>query len=154
MYAFRSVHPSDLAWLTRASIASAWETLSPEERQAAVPETVTQLAHQQTYGALQDPHAAAVVATVWSQPVGYALATITQDASTDEPTGILLSLWVDPAHRRRGLGKTLLNLAENLYLQRGLRKMKLIAGLNSPAAVQMAQRAGYAPEGLIGIKPL
>jgi len=154
VYTFRFAHPSDLPWLDWATLFSTGESLSPEERRHAVPGTVAHMAREQLRGVLGDPGAAAIVATFSNQPVGFLLAGLNQDSTTEEMNGLLLSLWVHPAHRRRGVGAALLRLGENLFLQRGLRKVKLIAGLHNQAAVHMASRAGYAPEGLIGIKSL
>ncbi|HWI53082.1 MAG TPA: GNAT family N-acetyltransferase [Symbiobacteriaceae bacterium] len=154
MYSFRYVHPTDLSWLGQATVLSAHESLTPEERHRANPQAVAQLAWQELQHVLGDPGGMAIMATAWNQPVGFLLAAVNPDSSTDEMNGALLSLWVAPAHRRRGLGKTLLRLGEDLCLRSGLRKMKIVAGLHNQAAVHMARRAGYAPEGLIGIKSL
>ena len=154
MYSFRFVHPSDLPWLTQAAGYGSWESLSPEElRQAAWP-TVASIAGQQVESTLTQPGGLGLVATAGYLPVGYILASPGPDSSTDEMTGHLVSLWVAPEHRRRGLGTALLSMAERWFLQQGIRKMKLLSGVHNRTAVRLAERAGYKPEGLIGIKPL
>lgn len=154
MYSFRFVLPYDLSWLDQACIAGAYEGLSPEEHGHADPAVVAHLASQQLHGVLADPGGFVIVAALGHQPVGYLAAALNQDSTTDEINGVLLSLWVAPAHRRRGVGRALLSLGEDQFLRRGVRKMKIIAGIHNPVAVHMAERAGYRPEGLIGLKSL
>lgn len=154
MYSFRFAQPSDLPWLTQAMVHSAFETLLPEERRQAAPQAVADQARLQLQGTLSTPAGVAIIATAWNQPAGFLLATFNPDSTTGEMNGTLLSLWVAPPHRRRGVGTTLLRLGEDLFVRNGLRKMKLIAGLHNPEGVRLANRAGYAPEGLIGIKSL
>lgn len=154
MYSFRFVQPQDFAWLDQASIAGAFEGLSPEEHGQAQPEAVAQLARQQMHMVLSDPGGVVMVATAWHQPVGFLAAALNQDSSTDEINAVLLNLWVAPAHRRRGIGGALLGLGETHFLRQGVRKMKIITGVHNPVSVHMAERAGYHPEGLIGLKTL
>lgn len=154
MYSFRYAHPHDAPWLHQACIAGTLEGLSPDEYGLAQPETVAQMAGQQMQTVLADPGGVVIVATAGHQPVGFLSAALNQDSTTDEMNAVLLALWVAPAHRRRGVGRALLSLGEAQFLQRGIRKMKVIAGLHNPAAVHMAERAGYHPEGLIGLKSL
>jgi len=154
VYSFRFAHPSDLPWLEQAMVHSAFESLTPEERSQAHPQVVANQARQQMQGALSGGGGTALVATAWNQPAGFFLAAVNPDSTTGETNVVLLSLWVAPAFRRRGIGSALLRVGEDLFLRHGLRKMKLIAGLHNQSAVRLAQRAGYAPEGLIGIKDL
>ncbi|HYG58427.1 MAG TPA: GNAT family N-acetyltransferase [Symbiobacteriaceae bacterium] len=154
MYAFRYAQSHDLPWLDQASAISVWESLSPDESRQASPATVADLARQQLYSTIGAPGGTAIVATAWNQPVGFVLTGIAPDSSTDETNGHLVTLWVAPAHRRRGLGRALLHMAEQLLLHRGIRKVKVIAELHNQPAVRLAERAGYKPEGLIGVKPL
>lgn len=154
MYSFRFVHPSDLPWLAQAASFGSWESLSPEEMRHAAWPTVAYMAGQQVESTLTQHGGLGLVATAWHRPVGYVLAAPGPDSSTDEITGHLFSLWVAPEHRRRGVGTALLSLAENWFLQQGIRKVKLLSGVHNRTAVRLAERAGYKPEGLIGIKPL
>ncbi|HYF80179.1 MAG TPA: GNAT family N-acetyltransferase [Symbiobacteriaceae bacterium] len=154
MYSFRHAHPLDIPWLDQACIAGAHESLSPEEHGQAEPESVAQLARQQMQGVMSDPGGVVIVATAWNQPVGFLAAALSPDSTTEEINGVLLTLWVAPHHRRRGVGRALLALGEAQFLRRGVRKMKVIAGVHNPVAVRMAERAGYHPEGLIGLKTL
>ncbi|MDF2627141.1 MAG: putative acetyltransferase [Symbiobacteriaceae bacterium] len=154
MYSFRFVHQLDLPWLDQACVAGAFESLTPEEHGQAEPEMVANLARQQMQGVMSDPGGVVIVATLWNQPVGFLTAALNQDSSTDEINAVLLSLWVAPTHRRRGVGRALLSLGEDHFLRQGVRKMKVIAAIHNQGAVRLAQRAGYHPEGLIGLKSL
>lgn len=155
MYTFRMVQPWDRPWLEQAAVSAAWESLSADERAGAAPGTVAHLAQQQLHSVLGgDPGAFGIVAQVGTVPVGFVLAMAGPDTSTGEVHGHLLSVWVAPQHRRRGLARQLREGAELLFGQLGLRKVKLWTGLHNQAAVRLAQGAGYVPEGLIGMKKL
>jgi len=103
---------------------------------------------------LASPGSALFVAQYGAQPVGYLLLALARDGSTEEPTALLIDLWVHPAHRRRGVGSGLLAAAEAAVAALGLRKIKLWAGLHQRPAVEFALSRGFVPGGLIGVKEL
>jgi ribosomal protein S18 acetylase RimI-like enzyme len=154
MYWFRFWQQPDLPFLTQAATAGTWESMSLEERQAATPAQVSQIAAGQVAEVLRGPWGLGLVALYGLQPVGFMLGAVTPDSSTDEPTAHVLTVWVAPAHRRRGLARQLLTQAESVFAAQGLRKVKVWSGLHNPAAMQLARSLGYEPEGLIGMKSL
>lgn len=154
MYLYRFGHPSDLSWLDQAVAAGAWESLSPEQRMLVPPAVAARQGQMQLRQALSTPGSALLVAQSGRQPVGYGLVTIGPDSSTDEPTGHLIDLWVQPAHRRRRVGSGLMSHAERWVAGQGCRKMKLWSGLHNQAVVSLAEKQGYEPAGLIGVKDL
>lgn len=154
MYQFRPLCAQDLSWLDQAAAVGAWETLSPEQRVRVHPVLVAQQAAVQLRQMLATPGVGGVAALQGPYPVGYVIAGVAPDSSTEEPTGHLLDLWVTPTHRRRGVGSQLLQLAEQWVASLGLRKMKLWSGLHNRPAVAFAERHGYSPAGLIGVKDL
>lgn len=154
MYWFRFWQQPDLPFLTQAAAAAAWESMALEERQAVTPDQVSQIAADQVAGVLPSPWGLGIVALYGNQPVGFVLGAVTPDSSTDEPTAHVLTVWVTPAHRRRGLARQLLRHAESVFAGQGLRKVKVWSGVHNPAAMQLARTHGYEPEGLIGMKAL
>lgn len=154
MYQFRLGHPLDLSWLDQAVAAGAWEALSPEERMAVHPVTAAGQGQRQLRQILSTPGSTALVAQHGPYPVGYLVMAVGPDSSTDEPTIHLFDLWVAPAHRRRKVATQLLNLAEQMAVGYGLRKLKLWSGLHNQPVVAWAERNGFTPAGLIGIKDL
>lgn len=154
MYQIRPGYPGDLPWLDEAVGAATWESLAPEQRQKLLPGMAAQQARLQLRQVLSTPWSTLIVAQLLNQPVGYLLAAIAPDGSTEEPTALLLDLWVHPAHRRRRVGSGLLAAAEQWAVSRGVKKMKLWTGLHHRTVVDFAQRVGFSPAGLIGVKDL
>lgn len=154
MYGYRLWHQSDLPFMAHAASNGAWESLSAEERSVTNPMEVAQLATQQLREVLGSGSGTALLATYGHQPVGYLLAALAPDSSTDELNGHVMMIWVTPAHRRRGLARHLQAVAEGLFERAGVRKAKVWTGLHNQPAVRLAQQMGYQPEGLIGMKAL
>lgn len=154
MYHYRQGHAGDLPWLVQAAAAAFWESLDPGERARVNPAWAAQRAAQQCHQVLSAPGSALLVAQYGAQPVGYLLLATALDGSTEEPTALLIDLWVHPAHRRRGVGSTLLAAAEQGAAALGLRKLKLWAGLHQQEALALAHSRGFVPAGLIGVKDL
>jgi GNAT superfamily N-acetyltransferase len=94
----------------------------------------------------------AVIAEENGRPVGFALGAVAPDTTTGEQNGLLLSLWVDAAHRRRGVARGLLGVAEALFGCCRVRKAKLWTPLQQQAVVNLGQRCGYICEGVINRK--
>lgn len=154
MFTYRMWQASDLPWLMQAAAVAAWESLSDAERAGAQATVVAQHAHQQVEQALSGTHGTAIIAQVGQQPVGFALIAMGPDTTTDEMHGYILSLWVAPQHRRKGAARQLQSLSEGLFAQMGLRKVKVVVDLHNRPWTGLAQRQGYLPEGLIGMKVL
>jgi len=154
MYQYRHGHAGDLPWLIPAAAAAAWESLDPDERARSHPAMAVQRAAMQCHQVLAAPGSVLLVAQHGAQPVGYLVLALAKDGSTEEPTALLVDLWVHPAHRRRGVGSTLLAAAERGVAAMGLRKLKLWTGLHQQEAVAFARSRGFVPAGLIGVKDL
>jgi GNAT superfamily N-acetyltransferase len=161
VYLYRQWQPADLPWLERAMAVGAWESLSSEERAETHLLTVAGRAAQQLREVLGSGWGTAIVATTRPgyltatvQPAGFVLLALGPDGTTDELNGHVIALWVDPRHRRRGLGRQLATWAEQVCEQCGIRKVKLWTGAHNTPGLALALQAGYQPEGLIGMKAL
>lgn len=154
MYRYRTWELGDEAWLDTAAVLAAWESLSDEERAFAHPAGVAEQARTEWRETLGSPWGTAYLALYGQQPVGFILAALSRDGTTGEANGNLLSLWVMPAHRHRGVARQLWQLAESACVQAGLRKVKIWTGIHNKGAVRLALSGGYKPEGLIGMKEL
>jgi GNAT superfamily N-acetyltransferase len=64
-----------------------------------------------------------------------------------EEVGRIGGMWVDPAWRRRGVGRALLQAVLGWARQRGLRRLALWAPAGSPAAVALYRQAGFRETG-------
>lgn len=154
MYQYRFWQRSDIPWLEQAAAAGAWELLDEEERRGMHPAALAARTQMQVRQALSTPGTAVLVATMGPSPVGYAVAAVAPDSTTEEPTGLLVDLWVHPAHRRRGVATALQNAVEQMAAQTGTRRMKLWTRWRNQPVVEMAQKRGYRPLGLIGLKEI
>lgn len=154
MYQYRFGHSNDMPWLDQAVAAGAWESLAAEQRMAMHPTMAARQGQTQLRQVLSVPGSAVLVAQTGREPIGYVVVAIAPDSSTDEPTGHVIDMWVVPQHRRRGAGTGLLHQAERWVSEQGLRKMKLWSGLHNQAVVAFAQKHGFEPAGLIGVKEL
>lgn len=154
MYLYRMWQQSDLPWLEQRAAAAAWEGMSHAERASVPPAQLAVRAAQQVRETLSSPAGTAVIVTRAMRPVGFLLGMIAPDSSTGEQNGHLLTVWVDPAHRRQGLARHLQTQMEEMLARAGVRKVKLWTGLHNQAFVGLAQQMGYKPEGLIGMKQL
>jgi ribosomal protein S18 acetylase RimI-like enzyme len=155
MYWYRMWHHQDLPWLDQAAARAAWESLSDEERQGAAWATVAQSAIGQVQQAIGMPGwGLGIIAFQNNRPVGFVAGSLGPDTTTDEIHGHIVALWVEPEHRRRGLGRYLRSLAEEHFARTGVRKVKIWTGLHNQPFVALAKAGGYEPEGLIGMKDL
>jgi len=62
-------------------------------------------------------------------------------------TGRVGGMWVDPAWRRRGVGRTLLQEVFGWARERGLSRLGLWAPAHSPAALALYRQAGFRETG-------
>ena len=76
-----------------------------------------------------------------TRPQGFALIRVVLDEAE------LLTIAVGPEHRRTGLGRDLLSVAENAAMGRGARRCFLEVGADNAAAIALYRSAGYAESG-------
>ena len=92
-------------------------------------------------GALASPGAFGLAAWEGDSPAGFILArSIAGEAE-------VLTLAVDPAARRRGLGRALLNASFALAIQAGAGRMFLEVEAGNLGAIALYERAGFAYAG-------
>ncbi|MBF6241004.1 GNAT family N-acetyltransferase [Nocardia otitidiscaviarum] len=86
------------------------------------------------------PHGALLVVVEAGEPVAGG-AFRRYDANTAE----LKRIWTARAHRRRGLGRFVLQELETEIARRGYRRVYLTTGPRQPEAVELYRAAGYTP---------
>ena len=69
------------------------------------------------------------------------------------PRGHVISMWVDPAFRRAGLGKILIDALAGWAKSRGLRELKLMVTSVNRGAIDFYQRIGFRMSGKTGPYP-
>ena len=88
------------------------------------------------------PAAAALIATVGSEPVGYAIYYHTFSSFTGRPGIFLDDLYVRPAFRQRRLGRALLESVADLGVQRRCGRFEWIALRWNENALKFYQQLG------------
>jgi ribosomal protein S18 acetylase RimI-like enzyme len=63
-------------------------------------------------------------------------------------------LFVEPQHRRRGIGSTLMHLAEKWAAARGDRQLGLQVFVENQPALNLYEKLGFQPQALWMIKPI
>ncbi len=78
--------------------------------------------------------------------------------ATDQVSGLrhahIFLLYVQPEHRRKGLGRSLMHQAEAWAEERGDRQISLQVFEHNAAALSLYQELGYHPQSIALVKPL
>jgi ribosomal protein S18 acetylase RimI-like enzyme len=85
----------------------------------------------------------ALLAEVDGQVAGFACLRVVPCLLYAEPYAELTELYVDPGHRRRGVGRALIGAAEQLARARGAAEVIIMTGVGNAAAQTLYRAAGY-----------
>jgi ribosomal protein S18 acetylase RimI-like enzyme len=85
----------------------------------------------------------ALVAELDGQVGGFACVRVVPCVLYAEPYAELTELYVEPALRRRGLGRALIAHAEQLAHARGASELMIMTGVGNAAAQALYRAAGY-----------
>jgi GNAT superfamily N-acetyltransferase len=95
-----------------------------------------------------------LVAYVDGEPAGMAGGTTAQPAGEHrEPVVEVVSMWVDPGFRGRGVGEELLRAVERWACRRGAGELRLAVVLGNHPARRLYERQGYVDTGLREVLP-
>lgn len=95
-----------------------------------------------------------LLAEVEGRAVGFASLRLVPYLSDDLPHAELTELYVDPAFRRRGIGRALLERVEALAVKRGAAELVLLTGRNNHEAQAFYRALGFRDAALAMDKPL
>ena len=70
-------------------------------------------------------------------------------SDSDPRRASLVSMWVAPAHRRTGIGRSLIEAIRTWARGRGAHKLHLMVTSNNSAAIEFYRRNGFAMTGII-----
>ena len=76
------------------------------------------------------------------------------DQGSGESYTYIFLIYVKPEHRKKGLGKELINIAENWAKEKGDRQIGLQVFINNKSAINLYEKLGYETESLSMIKRL
>jgi ribosomal protein S18 acetylase RimI-like enzyme len=83
------------------------------------------------------------LAEVKGEAVGFASLRLVPFLSGDAPRAELTELYVDPAYRRRGIGRELVQQVEALAMEHGAAELVLLTGLQNQEAQAFYRKLGY-----------
>lgn len=88
----------------------------------------------------------ALLAEIDGRAAGFACLRIVACLCSPEPHAELTELYVDPAHRRRGVARALIARAEQLARAGGATELMLLTGSHNDAAQAVYRAAGFADD--------
>jgi ribosomal protein S18 acetylase RimI-like enzyme len=142
----RPARPADLPAIGRlgALLVRTHHDFDPERFIAATPRT--EHAYASFLGSQLDaPNVVILAADEDGQVVGYTYAGVeeTDYMSLRGPAGVLYDIVVDPAHRGRGVGRTLLDATVAALESRGAPRVVLSTAERNEVAQRLFARAGF-----------
>lgn len=96
------------------------------------------------FGGVETP----IVAEIDGEVAGFACLRVVPCVLYAEPHAELTELYVEPMHRRRGVGRALMAHAERLATERGATRVMLLVDPTNLGAQAFYRAAGYAPDDL------
>lgn len=96
---------------------------------------------------LDEPNVIILVAERDGEVIGYTYAGVegTDYMSLRGPAGVLYDIVVDPAHRKHGVGRMLLDATLEALKARGAPRVVLSTAERNPSAQRLFDRAGFRP---------
>jgi GNAT superfamily N-acetyltransferase len=95
-----------------------------------------------------------LLAEIDGQVVGFAALRVVPCVFYADPHGELTELFVEESHRRFGVGRALLILAEKLAREKGVRELLILTDVSNRAAQTFYNSMGYQPSELAFRKEL
>jgi ribosomal protein S18 acetylase RimI-like enzyme len=149
--------PEDWPWMARRYERTAWESLTPDLQRRLSPRDVRHqvLAQVEVFrSATGDAFAALVARDRQGKRAGFIWVQENRHGFTGEARAYVLEVYVSPTCRGKGLGKRLMDCAEEWARARGLERIALnVAAHNTPART-LYESLGYAVETLRMAKEL
>lgn len=106
------------------------------------------------YFSLETPTWWIALQTDPSTPIAGLWMGNTVDQISGDRHAYIFMLFVEPAHRRRGIGSALMQTAETWAAHRGDRQIGLQVFTENRAAINLYETLGYRPQAIWMIKPI
>jgi len=144
----RRVEPRD-----EVAIARLWQELSDyhvrlDERMPRPTRGSAQRYASRLLERRDDPNTRTLVAEVEGQVVGYILGAVIDlqpDLFAHQDTGFIADIYVDPAHRRQGIARELVETLSAWFERRGVRQIELQVASANPEALAFWKAVGSRP---------
>lgn len=141
----RQVRDDDWEWIIAGMLEAAFQTMKPElrsdnDRPALLAQTRKNVDRFHTK-AIQPEQA--FIAEKDGQKIGFVWITLEISGNTGARFGWILDIYVDPAHRRMGIGKRLMAQAEEWVRGYDVKEMWLNAGYFNDEALALYRSYGF-----------
>lgn len=137
---------SDWPWIVQGQVQIAWVRLGPDRQREASRQTVEERVAQQVAKLRQEegfPNEAFMAKTDDGTPAGFVWVAKTHNDFTGQLEASLLSQYVAEPYRGQGLGRRLMETAEEWACQQGLPRVSLSVGAHNRLAQRLYETLGY-----------
>jgi len=93
-----------------------------------------------------------LVAEVIGRVIGMCTGQLVISTAEGGPAVVVEDMVVDPAHRRRGVGRSLMKAMAGWAGEQGATRLQLLADKNNPPALAFYERIGWQPTALICLR--
>jgi ribosomal protein S18 acetylase RimI-like enzyme len=142
---------NDWPWIIRGQVEIAWAGLGPERRAEADRPTVAERTTQRVATVRKDegfPNQAFVARAADGTPAGFVWVARTHNDFTGRLEASLLNQYVAEPYRGQGLGRRLMDTAEEWARQQGLPRISLSVGAHNTIGQRLYESLGYQVETL------
>ncbi|MGD2176714.1 MAG: GNAT family N-acetyltransferase [Anaerolineae bacterium] len=148
---------NDWPWIIRGQAELAWAGMGPERRAEVDRATVAERTAKRVSRVREDegfPNQTFVARTKDGSPAGFVWVARTHNDFTGQLEASLLNQYVAERHRGQGLGRCLMEAAEEWARKQGLPRISLSVGAHNTLAQRLYESLGYQVETLRMTKPL
>jgi ribosomal protein S18 acetylase RimI-like enzyme len=141
----------DWAWIIRGQAEIAWAGLGSERREGIDRQTVAERTAARVARVRKDegfPNQAFVARTQDGSPAGFVWVARTHNDFTGQLEASLLNQFVAAPYRGRGLGRRLMETAEDWAREQGLPRLSLSVGVDNTIGRGLYKSLGYQVETL------
>jgi ribosomal protein S18 acetylase RimI-like enzyme len=137
---------SDWPWIVQGQVEIAWARLGPDRQREVNRQMVEERVAQQVAKLRQEegfPNEAFMAKTDEGTPVGFVWVAKTHNDFTGQLEASLLNQYVAETYRGQGLGRRLVETAEEWARQQGLPRISLSVGAHNTLAQRLYEALGY-----------
>jgi ribosomal protein S18 acetylase RimI-like enzyme len=137
---------SDWPWIVQGQVEIAWKWLGPDRQREASRQAVEERVAQQVAELRQDkgfPTKAFMAKTDDGTPAGFVWVAKNHNDFTGQLEASLLNQYVAEPYRGQGLGRRLMETAEEWARQQGLPRISLSVGAHNELAQRLYETLGY-----------
>lgn len=150
-YRIETATENDWPWLVQGQVETIWIRLGPERQQGISRQTIKEYVERQIARLRKDegfPSQAFIAKTGDGTPAGFVWVARDHNDSTGELEATLLNQYVAEPYRGQGLGRRLLETAEEWARGQGLPRISLSVGVHNTMGQRLYKSLGYQVEAL------